>query len=99
MKFKFKKILTLDEYKEAANRFWYQKTWLAKVLKERFLEKYGEQYVVDYSFVDSNGYWGQRKTLDFKARDRISHDDVEQYFREIMNLKQIAYKIHSISLA
>ena len=99
MKFKFKKVLTFDEYKEAANRFWYQKTWLAKVLKERFLEKYGEQYVVDYSFVDSNGYLGQRTTLDFKARDRISHDDVEKYFREIMNLKQIAYKIHSISLA
>ncbi len=99
MKFKFKKVLTLEEYKEAANRFWYRKTWLAGCLRQRFLEKYGEQYVVDYSFVDSNGYWGQRTTLDFKARDRISHDDVEKYFCEIMTANQIAYKIHSISLA
>lgn len=100
MKFRFKPILTFDEYKEAACKFWYKNTWLAKVLKERFLEKYGEQYIVDYSFADSNGYWGQRKQMDFKAESKNSHSDVEKYFHEIMKEQKINdYRIHSISVA
>lgn len=100
MKFKFKPVLTFDEYKEAACKFWYKNTWLAKVLKERFLEKYGEQYIVDYSFA-VNGFWGQRRQMDFKAENKNSHSDVEKYFHEIMKERKdiTDYRIHSISVA
>lgn len=100
MKFKFKPVLTFDEYKKAANCFWYKTNWLSRMLKQRFLEKYGEQYIVDYSFA-INGFWGQRKQMDFRAENKNSHSDVEKYFHEIMkDQKEISdYRIHSISVA
>jgi hypothetical protein len=104
MKFKFKKVLTFEEYKTEAYKFWYKENWLSKVKKQQFLEKYGEQYVVDYSFADSNGFWGQRIQDIFVSRDKNSHDSVREYFDEIMKDKQKKneigeYKIHSVGIA
>lgn len=94
---KLKSVITFEESNNYTRRFWYKNTWSANQQRSRFLQLYGEEYIVDYSFTDENGYWGQRSTLSFKARDKNCFDLVRNRFEEIMNGKQ--YIIHSIGLA